>query len=147
MFVHSTFKSLLYANKQTFRHFQSIRNRYRVGTHRDGIVCVTDASAIRRITETILQMSTLRERFSKLPNPNQFHPDDFEVVYKEYVYRIERLLGNEVASKYMDLMKQSSKEGGTLEQLRAAKRKINALIKLAENKDKKNKKKSRKKKK
>ena len=110
-------------------------------------MCVTDASVLRRTTQTILQMSSLRERFSKLPIPNQFHPEDFETVYKEYVYRIERLLGNEVASKYMDLMKQSDKEGGTLEQLRAAKRKINALIKMAEGKDQNRKKKSRKKKK
>ena len=139
MFVHSTYKSLLYVNKQTLRHFQSVRNRYRHVTHRDGIVCVTDASVLRRTTQTILQMSSLRERFSKLPSPLQFHPDDFETVYKEYVCRIERLLGNEVASKYMDLMKQSDKEGGTLEQLRAAKRKINALIKMAEGKDQKKK--------
>ena len=132
-----TFKSLLYADRSTFNHFQvirmscpssclphascliqAIRNKYRSVIYYQGQLCVKDCMVLRKVTEVLLQdkKEALLESFVSLTH---FHPDDVSAVYRKYVYRVETLFGHDVARQYMDKLAVS--KDNVLESLRAVK--------------------------
>lgn len=119
-----TFKSLLYVNQATLQHFSSLCDKYREVCYWNGRLCVKDPMVLRRKTTEILADKFLLDKFR---NCTEFEPKDVVTVYEKYVYRVETLIGHDVARQYVDLLTKS--KDGVLERLRDVKTKKAVVIK------------------
>ena len=104
--------------------FIAVRDAYHDVTHRKGYVCVTDSMVLRSTRDKIKCSKKLFNQFQQVA---KFHVDDMNDVWTKYNERFETLIGNEVASQYMEDLQRS--KNGTLEQLRLVKQKQNSTIK------------------
>ena len=117
--VHRTFKSLLYANAVTHEHFDTLVKKYHRVTHRGGKACVRDRYVLRHITDSLTGDEQVLSSFSKLASPASFHPDDLRKVFLKYIFRVETMIGCEIASQLIEELKVN--EVQTLGSLRKAK--------------------------
>ena len=120
-----TFKSLLYANQATLRHFSTLCEKYRKVCYWNGRLCVKDPMVLRRKSKEILADKLVLDEFIK---STKFDQKDVTVVYQKYVYRVETLIGHDVARQYVDLLTKST--DGVLERLREVKTKKAEVIKV-----------------
>ena len=119
--LHRTFKNLLYSNVATHEHFKMLIDRYHRVTHRCGKVCVRDRHVLRRVTDDLREDEKVFNMFSVLAHPVSFHSDDLRRVFLKYLYRVETLIGNEVAAQLMEDLR--IREVETLGSLRKLKQK------------------------
>lgn len=110
------FSNLLYANRVTLEHFEMMRDRYHVVTHKRGYPYVSDAMVLRHIRQEITVDEKFFESFKQLTS---FPPHDVDKIWSKYNERFETLVGIEVANQLQEDLKRS--KTGTLEQLRHVK--------------------------
>ena len=144
---------LLYANRRTWDHFKSIRQRYYAQTHAKGQIYCKDARVMRNTSESILSDDRLMSLLQKCPEGTSFHSDDVkevcgfvhvhsclvghnrwyaQQVFARYVHRSESLIGKDNQGAFNSTLhnKHDKRKGGKFEQLRAVKRKITTQKKL-----------------
>ena len=80
-----------------------------------------DRHVLRRVTDDLREDEKVFNMFSVLAHPVSFHSDDLRRVFLKYLYRVETLIGNEVAAQLMEDLR--IREVETLGSLRKLKQK------------------------
>ena len=85
---------------------------------------------LRKVTDDLRGDEKVLSSFSVLAHPASFHSDDLQKVFLKYLYRVETMIGNEIASQLMqDLRIREVDTLGALRKLKQ-KRKIEIVGKL-----------------
>ena len=74
---------------------------------------------LRHITDSLTGDEQVLSSFSKLAHPASFHPDDLRKVFLKYIFRVETMIGREIACQLIEELKVN--EVQTLGSLRKAK--------------------------